>query len=200
MKGTFRAASRRQRNKSSTIVIGVTVRKRDPKIDGSHLEPVNHKRDERTECQTAQPMADAGPPTPEILQTSESRQQWVYPRYTKIGPPVDEDWTPGRQGLDPRCAETGPPRDKATGPSIPDENSASQDQGLHGIQDFVGFGTSWDSRLRGTRDFMGFKTSRDIGLRGIQDFVGHGTSWDLGLCRKQELYTTRTRILFCGVL
>ncbi len=76
----------------------------------------------------------------------------------------------------------------------------SQDQGLRGIQDFVGFGTSWDSGLRGTRDFMGFKTWRDIGLHGIQDFAGHGTSWDLGLCRKQELYTPQTRILFCGVL
>ncbi len=59
--------------------------------------------------------------------------------------PIYEDWTPEIQGLDPRCAETGPLRDKATGPGIPDE-----DQGLRGIQDFVGFGTSWDSRLRGT--------------------------------------------------
>ena len=47
--------------------------------------------------------------------------------------------TPDIQGLDPRCAETGPPRDKATGPGIPDE-----DQGLRGIQDFVGFKTTRD--------------------------------------------------------
>ncbi len=47
---------------------------------------------------------------------------------------------------------------------------------------------------------MGFKTSRDLGLRGIQDFAGLGTSWDLGLRGKQELYISRTRILFCGVL
>ncbi len=40
----------------------------------------------------------------------------------------------------------------------------------------------------------------DKGLRGIQDFAGLGTLWDLGLCRKQVLYTPRTRILFCGVL
>ncbi len=128
-------------------------------------------------------------PTREILQTSESGEQWVCPRYTEIGPLVNGDWTPGTQELDPRCTETGPPRDKVTGPSIPDED-----------EDFTGFGTSWDSRLHGTRDFMGFKTSWDLGLRGIQDFAGLGTSWDLGLRRKQELYTPRTRILFCGVL
>ncbi len=63
------------------------------------------------------------------------------------------------QGLDPRCTETGHSRDKATGPGIPDE-----DQGLHGSQDFVEFGTSWDSELRGNRDFVGFKTSQDSGL------------------------------------
>ncbi len=54
------------------------------------------------------------------------------------------------------------PRDKALGPGIPDE-----DQGLRGIQDFVGLGTLWDSGLRGTRDFVGFKTSQGSGLRGI---------------------------------
>ena len=70
------------------------------------------------------------------------------------------------------------PRDKVTGPGIPDE----------------------DQRLRGIQDFMGFKTSRDLGLRGIQDVTGLGTSWDLGLYRRQGLYTPRTRILFCGVL
>ena len=62
------------------------------------------------------------------------------------------------QGLDPRRTKTRPPRDKATGPSIPDK-----DQGLRGIQDFVGF-----------------KTSRNLGLRGIQNFAGLRTSWDLG--------------------
>ncbi len=54
--------------------------------------------------------------------------------------------------------------------------------------------------LRGIRDFVGFKTMRDPGLRGIWDFAGLRTSWDLGLRREQELYTPRTRILFCGVL
>ena len=33
-----------------------------------------------------------------------------------------EEWTPEIQGLDPRCTETGSPRDKATGPDIPDED------------------------------------------------------------------------------
>ncbi len=66
------------------------------------------------------------------------------------------------QGLDPRCTETRPPRDKATGPGIPDE-----DQGLCGTQDFVGFGTSRDSGLRGTWDFVGLKTLPDSGLRRI---------------------------------
>ena len=42
------------------------------KIDKSHPEPVNNKKDERTECQTAQPAVNVGLPTNrEILQTSE---------------------------------------------------------------------------------------------------------------------------------
>ncbi len=85
------------------------------------------------------------------------------------------DWTPEIQGLDPRRAETtGPPRDKASGPDG-DQGFARPRTG-RGIQDFVGFGTSWDSRLCGTRDFVGFKTSWDLGLRGIQHFAGLGTS------------------------
>ncbi len=63
------------------------------------------------------------------------------------------------------------------------QHPPDEDQGLRGIQDFVGFRTSWDP-----------------GLRGIQDFVGPRTSWDLGLLRKQDLYTPRIGILFCGVL
>ena len=63
-----------------------------------------------------------------------------------------------------------------------------------------GLGTSRNPGLRGIRDFVGFRTTRDLGLRGIQDFAGLWTLWDLGLCRKQELYTPRTRILFYGVL
>ncbi len=100
------------------------------------------------------------------------------------------DWTPSIQGLNPRCTETGPPRDKATRPGIPQTRT----------KDFVGFKTSWDLGLRGIRDFVGFNTSWDLGLHEIQDFTEPGTPWDLGLRRKQELYTPRTRILFCGVL
>ncbi len=122
-------------------------------------------------------------------------------------PPIYEDWTPDQRRLNPRDTRIGPPM---RGDRTPEEQGhrtrhpgrgprALQDRGLCGIQDFVGFGTSWDSRLRGIRDFMGFKTSRDLGLCGIQDFAGLGTSWDLGLCRKQELYTPQTRILFSGV-
>ncbi len=107
-------------------------------------------------------------------------------------PPEYKDWTPDVRRLDPRGTR---PQD----PASRTRTRTSQDQGLRGIQDFVGSRTSWDLRLRGNRDFMGFKTSRDLGLRGIQDFAGQGTSWDLGLCRKRELYTPRTRILFCGV-
>ena len=76
-------------------------------------------------------------------------------------PPIYEDWTPmygdwspGIQGLDPRGTETGPPRDEATRPGIPQTR---------------------------TKDFMGFKISRDAEFRGIQDFTGCGTSWDSGL-------------------
>ncbi len=79
-----------------------------------------------------------------------------------------QNWILGMQGLDPQCTETGYPRDKATGPSIPDE-----DQGLRGSQDFVGFRTLWE-----------FRTTREPGHHGIQDFAGLRTSWDLGLSRK----------------
>ena len=68
------------------------------------------------------------------------------------------------QGLDPRCTETGPPKDKATGPGIPDE-----DQGLRGTQDFVGFGTSCDSRLRRMLDFVGSRTSQKTGTLHTPD-------------------------------
>ncbi len=194
MKGTFHAASRRQRSKSSPIVIGVAVREINLKIDGSHPEPVNDKKDERTECQTVQPAADVGPSTRGILQNLRVQKpigltpgiRRMDPQDTRIGPPMCGDRTPEGQGHRTRHPGRG--------------------QGLRKTKDFtesrtfVGFGTSWDSRLRGTRDFMGFKTSRDIGLRGIQDFMEPRTLWDLGLCRKQELYTPQTRILFCGVL
>ncbi len=82
-----------------------------------------------------------------------------------------QDWTPGIQGLDPRCTETGPLMYKATRPSIPQMRT----------KDFVESRTSWDSGLRGIRDFVGFRTSWDSGLHGIQDFVGFRTSWDSGL-------------------
>ena len=82
------------------------------------------------ERRTTRPAADAGLPTHpgNPLKISESSNQ--------------QNWIPGMQGLDPRYTETGPPRDKTTGPGIPDE-----DQGLRRSQDFVGFGTSWDSGL-----------------------------------------------------
>ena len=57
---------------------------------------------------------------------------------------MDEDWTPDVQGH------------KTQHP--PDE-----DQGLRGIQDFVGFRTSWDSGLRGTQDCMGSRTRQKTG-------------------------------------
>ncbi len=110
----------------------------------------------------------AGLPNREILQNSESRTP-RDPRNANIGPPMYGDQTP---------------EDKATGPGIPDE-----DQRLRGIQDFMGFGTSWDLGLRGTRDFVGFKTSPESGLRGIQD-----------LTENRNFALPRTRILFCGVL
>ncbi len=95
-------------------------------------------------------------------------------------PPIYEVWTPGIQGLDPRCTETGPPTDKATRPGLHQTRTkdfvgfkTSQDLGLRGIQDFAGLRTSWDSRLRGTRDFMGSKPLRKTGTlhTSDQDFV-----------------------------
>ncbi len=91
----------------------------------------------------------------------------------KTGPPEHKDWTPDVRRPDPRGTR---PQD----PASRTKRRTSQDQGLRGIQDFVGFGTSWDSRLRGTQDFMGFKTSRDLGLRGTPDFVGSRTSQKTG--------------------
>ncbi len=167
------------------MTVGVKYRtdRRDP-------EPVNDKENEKAECQATLLATDAGLPTRETFQTPESRNQRVYPRYMKIGPPIYGDWTPGIQGLDPQCTETGPPRDKTTRPGIPQTRT----------NDFVGSKTSRDAGLHEIRDFVGFKTSRDLVLHGIQDFVGLGTSWDLGLRKKKKLYTPRTRNLFCGVL
>ena len=65
------------------------------------------------------------------------------PRYTRNGPPRYKDWTPEMRRPDPRGTR---PQD----PTSRTRTRASQDQGLRGIQDFVGFGTLWDSRLRGT--------------------------------------------------
>ena len=153
MKGTFHAASRRQRSKSSPIVIGVAVREINLKIDGSHPEPVNDKKDERTECQTVQPAADVGPSTRGILQNLRVQKpigltpgiRRMDPQDTRIGPSMCGDRTPEGQGHRTRHPGQGP--------------TASQDRGLRGIQDLAGSGTSWDSRLRGTQDFVGFKTS-----------------------------------------
>ncbi len=92
------------------------------------------------------------------------------------GPPEGKDWTPYVQRPDPG-GQGHRTRHPGRGPR-----------------------TSWNPGLRGIRDFEGFKTTWDPGLCGIQDFAGLGTSWDPGLPRKQELYTARTRILFCGVL
>ncbi len=72
MKGIFPTASTRQRSKSPPIVIGVNVKREKLQIDGSHPEPVNDKKDERTECQTALPAAGVGLSTRGILLTSES--------------------------------------------------------------------------------------------------------------------------------
>ena len=68
---------------------------------------------------------------PQSLETNGSN-----PRYTRIGPPMCRDRTPEGQGHRTRHPGQRP--------------RASQDQGLRGIQDFVGFGPSWDSRLRRT--------------------------------------------------
>ena len=117
--------------------------------------------------------------------------------------PIYGDWAPDEQSMDPRNTRIGPSMCGDRTPEGQDhrtQHPPDEDPGLRRTETFAGFGTSWDSRLREIRDFMGFKTSQDPGLRGIQDFAGLGTSWDLGLRRKQELYTPRTRILFCGVL
>ena len=121
-------------------------------------------------------MAGAGLSTRMILQTSESRNQGVYPRYTKIGPSMNGDWTPEIQRLDHRCAENSPPRDKATGPSIPQTRTqgfvgfrTSRNSGLRGIQDFAAFRTLWDSRLRGIRDFLGSRTLQKTGTLYASD-------------------------------
>ncbi len=183
MKGTFHAASRRQRSKSSPIVIGVTVRKRNLKIDGSHPEPVNDKKDEKNRMPGNSTYQPTNPRDPSNL---------------RVQKPMG--LTPGIQGLDPRCTETGPPRDKATGPDIPDKDKA-----------FARPRTSRNPGLRGTRDFMGFKSSQDQGLRGIQDFAGPRTSWDSRLRGTRDFVGSRTlqetgtlhtldQDLFCGVL
>ncbi len=127
-------------------------------------------------------MADAGPSTREVLQISEFRNHRVYLQDTRIGPPMDGDWTPGIRRLDPQNTRIGPPmygarspRDKDIGPGILDV-----DQGLHGTRDFVGFKTSRDLGLRGIQDFARSRTSWDSRLRGTRDFVGSRTMQTTG--------------------
>ncbi len=105
MKGAFRAASRRQKSKSSPIVIGVTAKETNSRSTGPAWS-VSNKKDERTECQTAQPAANAG------LPTNPGDPSNLRVQKTMGLPPVHEDWTPGewrlepgKQGLDPRCTE-----------------------------------------------------------------------------------------------
>ena len=83
--------------------------------------------------------------------------------------PETNESTPDIRRLNPQCAETAPPRDKATRPGIPDE-----DQGLCKTEDFAESRTSWDS------GFRGFKISRDLGLRGTRDIVGSRTPQKTG--------------------
>ncbi len=129
-------------------------------IDRNHPEPVDTKKDERAEYQTAQPAIHAGLPTNRKPSKNLRVQQptELDPRNARIGPPVYGDRTPEGQGHRTRHPGRGPRTSRKPG-------------------------------LRGIRDFVGFRTMRDPGLRGIQDFARPRTSWDLGLRRKQELCT-----------
>ena len=109
--------------------------------------------------------------------------------------PIYEDWTPDVPGLDPRYTRIGTLMYEDWTPDVQGhktQHPLDENPGLRGIQDFVGFRTSWDS------NFVGFRTSWDPGLRGIQDFVGPRTSWDLGLRRKQDV--THIRSESCSVV
>ncbi len=113
--------------------------------------------------------------------------------------------TPGIQGIDPRCTETGPPMNKATRPLrytgsrppmygdwTPDEQGhktqhpPDEDQGLRGHEDSEGSRTSWDSGLRGIQDFTGPGTSWDSGLRRTRDFVGSRPPQETGLLHTSD--------------
>ena len=133
-------------------------------------EPVTDQKNEKTECQATLPAADLGLPTRKVLQTSESGDQRVYPRYTKIGPLMNGDWTPGIQELDPDVRRPDPQGTRPQDPATPRRGKrTSWNSRLHGTQDLVGFGTSWDSRLHGTQDFVRSSTLRKTGTLHTSD-------------------------------
>ncbi len=144
MKGAFRAASRRQKSKSSSISIGVNAKERASGSTERHPEPVNHKKEERMERRTTRPAADAGLPThpgnPLKISESSNQRNWI---------PGMQGWTPDVRRPDPRGTR---PQDPASRTRTKDfaEARTSWDLGLHGIQDYVGSLTLWDSRLRKT--------------------------------------------------
>ncbi len=98
MKGTFHAASRRQRSKSSPIVIGVTVRVKTSRLTGAtrslsitrRMKGQNARQPSPWQTRAYQPERSSKLQSPE---TNESN-----PRYARIGPPVCGDQTPEGQG------------------------------------------------------------------------------------------------------
>ncbi len=125
------------------------------------MEPVDNKKDERTECQMVQPAVNAGLPThpgdPLKLRVQDT-----------TGPPECKDWTPDVRRPDPQGTR---PQDPAPRTRTRDfeESRTSRDSGLPGIQDYARPRTLWDSRLRRTQDFVGSRTSQKTGTLHTPD-------------------------------
>ncbi len=121
-------------------------------INRNHPEPVNNKKDERKECQTA-----AGLPN-----TRKLSGKLQSPATNGTGSLERKDWTPDVRRPDPQGTR---PQDPPSQMRTKDFAKArtSWDSGLRGIQGYAGTGTSWDSRLRGTQNFVGSRTQQKIG-------------------------------------
>ena len=160
MKGTFHAASRRQRSKIIIHRHWYDCRNENPRWIGAtrSLSMRRRMKGQNARWPCPQQTWAYQPEGYFKCQSPETNERRLDPRDTRIGLPMCGDRTPEGQGHRTWHPGQGP--------------RALQDRGLHGIQDFMGFKTSWDLGLRGIQDFAGPRTSWDSRLRGTRDFMG----------------------------
>ncbi len=155
MKGAFRAASRRQKSKSSPILIGVNAKERN---SNQQEATRNLSTTRRIKAWNAGPLAYPPGKSSKNLRVQQPAE--LDPRNARIRPSMYGDRTPGGQGHRTRHPRRGP--------------RTSQKPELRGIRDFMGFRTMRDPGLRGIQDFTRPRTSWDLGLRRKQEFYTPG--------------------------